>query len=288
MQPPSRDRRPEPKWVQPDQLLSGQTLMVVPHMDDELLGAGGTIALLANKKRFHVVYATDGMGSPEPLLPWRDKISDDLSEIRMNEARAALGYLGIGESQVTFLGLPDGQLRQNGRVLSQLLAKHIAVVDPDVILVPFRFDRHPDHLTLNRVVTSFAGEDHVRGKLVEYFVYHQWRMLPEGDIRKYIRPELIVRVDISEVARQKRAAFDFFRSQTSLFYHWQTRPNLTPEVLDANCQSPECFLVYDDAWSGNTIFERNTFWISLAHHLEPFLKKRKDKAKAFWSRRGNL
>jgi hypothetical protein len=37
-------------------------------MDDEALACGGLIAKLPQKERIHIVYATDGMKSPAPIM----------------------------------------------------------------------------------------------------------------------------------------------------------------------------------------------------------------------------
>jgi LmbE family N-acetylglucosaminyl deacetylase len=263
----------------------GSGLILVPHMDDEALGCGGTITLLLDKRDWHVVYATDGMGSPEPVLPWRDEISPDLGQIRQDEAQAALTVLGIPADNIYFLNLPDGRLRQYQSALDKSVADLVDRLQPDHLLAPFRYDRHPDHLALNRAATRLVQSGRYQSCLTEYFVYHYWRMLPTGDVRDYIRPELLAEVDVTTVARQKRAALGCFKSQTTRFYSWQARPNLTPELLDAVSQEPELFLRYDPAWPGTAVFDRAVPWIRIAHRLEPWLKKHKDRLMA-WVRRG--
>jgi LmbE family N-acetylglucosaminyl deacetylase len=263
---------------------AGSGLILAPHMDDEVLGCGGTIALLPDKTNWHVLYATDGMGSPEPVLPWRDKISPDLGQIRQGEAQAALAVLGIPADNIYFLNLPDGRLRQHQSALEKAVTELVARLQPDHLLAPFRYDRHPDHLALNRAATRLMKMSLYQGCLTEYFVYHHWRMLPTGDVRDYIRPELLVEMDVTAVAPQIRAALDCFKSQTTRFYPWQARPNLTPELLDAVSQEPELFLRYDPVWPGTAVFDRAIPWIRIAHRLEPWLKKRKDRLVAWWRR----
>ena len=52
-----------------EDLLRGVVLIAVPHMDDAVLACGGTIAQLPDPERIHLVYATDGIRSPEPVVP---------------------------------------------------------------------------------------------------------------------------------------------------------------------------------------------------------------------------
>jgi len=268
--------------IDPPEVFQGVVLVTIPHMDDGVLACGGTIAKLPQKERIHLIYATDGMGSPAPVLPWRDSVSPDLGAARVKEARAAMGCLGIPQNNIHFLGLPDGRLRQHLHTLRNLLAEHISRIKPTHILTTFRYDRHPDHLALNRVVTAMHQQ--YQAQLTEYFVYYRWRLLPRGDVRQYIHSDDLFAVTLEEVAAQKRTALDYFTSQTTRFYGWQTRPNLTPQLLDEVSQEPEFFLRYDAARAGAAIFTHFTTWVRLAHRLEPFLKKRKDQAIALWHR----
>jgi LmbE family N-acetylglucosaminyl deacetylase len=264
----------EPAIVQTDpaELFPGRIMLVAPHMDDEVLACGGTIARLPNKERIHVVYATDGLRSPSPILP-QDEISSDLGEIRVQESVEALAILGIPGENLCFLRLPEAELKRNVPALRQALRGQVDHIKPDHILIPFRYDRHPDHLAINHVVTEMRSDGQTQADLTEYFVYHRWRLLPERDIRKYVRPQYLQEVDTTEVAVQKRTALDCFRSQTTIFYSWQTRPILTPHLLDEESTTPEYFLRYDPSVPGAAVFARAVLWIRLAHRLEPFLQR---------------
>lgn len=271
--------------IEPLALLPGTILIVIPHMDDCVLAVGGTIAKHPRTEQMHVVYATDGMGSPEPLIPWREKITADLGATREREATEAMTYLGVPLEQLHFLRLPDGRLGKHRAQLSHMLFTLIKRIEPDVILLPFRYDRHPDHLAINHVLTDSFTNGSYKAKLIEYFVYFQWRLLPDGDVRKYIRPDQLLEVDTTTVAARKRAALNYFKSQTTLFYSWQRRPNLTNELLDMVSTSPEYFVRYTAELAGAAIFDRMVPWIRTAHRMEPVLKKRKDQVVALWSRR---
>jgi len=262
--------------VDPNQAFQGRILIVAPHMDDEALACGGLIARLSQKERIHIVYATDGMQSPKPVLPMRFTDSFDLAQFRMQEAIAAMGFLGIAPSNIRFLGLPDGELAHHKQALTSLLKEEIKHVNPENILVPFRYDRHPDHIALNHVATNLYQHCKLKFTLIEYFVYYRWRLLPGGDVRRYVPPSSIIQVDITSVSERKRAALDFFKSQTTKYFAWQTRPNLTTQILDEVSLTPELFLRYDQNIPGAAVLTRYTSWIRIAHQLESFLKTRKD------------
>jgi len=110
-------------------------LVIAPHPDDEVLGAGGTIARFAAAGgRVTVLVVAAHM---PPLYP------EEVHQRTVTEGRRAHELLGVAESEfwdnpAVLLGeIPVHEL--NGRI-------H-AVVDrvrPDVMLLPYR-DRHVDH-----------------------------------------------------------------------------------------------------------------------------------------------
>jgi LmbE family N-acetylglucosaminyl deacetylase len=254
-----------------EQLSSSTIVIVAPHMDDEALACGGLIARLPNKDRIHLIYATDGMKSPSPIIAGRDEISPDLGRIRMQESRDAMRVLGVPEQNLHFLCLPEAELQKNISSLQQLVCEKINSIAPEFVLVPFRYDRHLDHLAVNHVVVAAVQDGSLRAQLIEYFVYYRWRLMPKRDIRRYIKPHVLFKLDTADVAKQKRRSLDCFTSQTTIYYPWMTRPILTSTLLDEECQNPEYFLSAPDSLSGTAVFSGPVLWIRLAHRLEPIL-----------------
>lgn len=92
-----------------------RVLVVAPHPDDEALGASG---LLGRAKKagaaVRVVYLTHGDDNEvsslfylkKPLLTKFNLLK--IGEIREEEAEVAMGLLGIPQSELIFLGYPDG------------------------------------------------------------------------------------------------------------------------------------------------------------------------------------
>ena len=246
-------------------------VIVAPHMDDEALACGGLIARLPYKNRIHIIYATDGMKSPAPIIAGRDEISPNLGRLRMQESIEAMNTLGITEQNLHFLCLPEAQLQQNIVALRDMVREKIKRIAPQHIFIPFRYDRHLDHLAVNHVVTSDIEQGVFQAQLIEYFVYYRWRLMPKRDIRKYIKPQFLHQLDIANVADQKRQALDCFTSQNTIYYSWQTRPILTSALLDEECQNPEYFLISPASHSGTAVFSNLVPWIRLVHRLEPIL-----------------
>jgi len=88
--------------------MTGKTVLVfTPHPDDELFGAGGTIALLNqhHNKVYIVIYTNDDKGSYDPEMS-----SQKLARIRKAEEEAAETVLGTPKENILWMGYDDGML----------------------------------------------------------------------------------------------------------------------------------------------------------------------------------
>lgn len=94
-----------------------KVLVVAPHVDDEIIGAGGVLQeAKKNGAKVLVVYMTSGddnaasvIGEGKSMkLPPNDFLK--LGETRAKEGERALKVLGLGEEEYLFLGYPDGGL----------------------------------------------------------------------------------------------------------------------------------------------------------------------------------
>ncbi len=263
--------------IEPAAFLCGPVAVLAPHMDDEVLGCGATLAAVALRHPVYVVYLTDGARSPAPPKPWMRLSSSNLAPIRAEEARSATQELGIPAGNLYFLDLPDGRLARLGAELHTALESLIRELQPRYLLVPFRFDRHPDHLAANRAaVETVAGQLRDDLRIIEYFVYYRSRMLKERDIRRYIRSDELVRVNTGLQSAQKRRALECYQSQTTVFFEWQHRPILSAALVNEVCNSPEAFVIYSASLKRGEIFDRSAAWIHLAHVVEPRLKRAKE------------
>src|SRR5437016_10719955 len=97
-------------WAQQTRLenLQNKTILVfTPHPDDDVFGAGGTIALLNRKhnKVYIVVYTNDDKGSYDPEMT-----SQRLARIRRAEQEGSEGMLGTSKENILWMGYDDGML----------------------------------------------------------------------------------------------------------------------------------------------------------------------------------
>ena len=135
-------------------------VVLAAHPDDETLGAGGLMAMAAARGiRVTVVVATDGEGSHPDSPTWTPRA---LARERRIELTRALDQLAPG-SPTSFLGLPDGGLREHRTRLTRLVRSVILAEltdDPSRTLVvsPWIGDGHRDHRVLGEVAEGLAGE----------------------------------------------------------------------------------------------------------------------------------
>src|SRR5712671_6200448 len=80
-------------------------LVFTPHPDDDVFGAGGTIALLNRNgnKVYIAIYTNDDKGSYDP-----DMTSQRLAGIRKMEEEISEGHLGTDKENIMWLGYDDG------------------------------------------------------------------------------------------------------------------------------------------------------------------------------------
>jgi len=118
-----------------------RVLVLVPHPDDEAIGAGGLLALLASRgARIDALLVTDGEATIGARLP-----GHEIARRRRAEFTRSLALLGGADATHTALGLPDGGLPARRADLAAATAVALAATAPDLVLAPWPLERHPDH-----------------------------------------------------------------------------------------------------------------------------------------------
>lgn len=172
---------------------SGKVVVLAPHMDDETLGCGGTIARHVQAgAQVTVVFLTDGRygrsyaGMTEAE---RDLRQTEFIGIRKSEAQCAGGVLGV--QSLLFLDAEDLRLRMDTRVPG-LLRAILQREQPHCVYLPSFLEQHCDHRAANGVLlTAVAGS----GLQFECRGYEVWTPLI---------PNCVVRIDAT-VELKKRA-----------------------------------------------------------------------------------
>jgi len=203
-------------------------VIVAAHPDDEVLGAGGLISMLAaSRARLRLVAVTDGERSHQ-----RHGSPAALARRRTAETGVALRALGAQGAEVVRLGLPDSRLAVREDELTAALAPLVA--DFDLCLAPWDHDLHPDHEAAGRAARATAT-----GVFYSFPVW-MWHWASPADPRVPWDRALRVPLPPRTVGR-KRAAITCFTSQTEDRGHG-LGPVLAPGMIAHFLRSVEVLL----------------------------------------------
>jgi LmbE family N-acetylglucosaminyl deacetylase len=178
-----------------------KVVVLAPHMDDEIIGCGGTIARHVDMGAdVTVVYLTDGRRGSGGLFKLQGAAlraaEEALVLTRKEEARLALGCLGV--QKLVFLDAPDTELADNSAVAAQLRTV-LSDIRPSLVYVPCFLEHHPDHRAASAVLAAACA-----GTELDFmcFGYEVWTPL---------FPNCLVWIDAT--IERKRLAMAQYRSQ---------------------------------------------------------------------------
>lgn len=207
---------------------AGRIAVLAPHMDDEVIGCGGTLALhVAAGADVTVVFLTDGS---QGRAGSRSSEAVRLTAVRKQEAQRALRELGV--TKLVFLDGEDGALATGAeRAVVDGLRDALAAARPDIVYLPFFLEEHPDH----RAASVLLGRA-VSGTTLSFqcHAYEVWTPL---------FPNCLVRIDTSIDA--KRRALEHYQSQLAEADYLHTAIGLnayrSSALLDGSCRFAEAF-----------------------------------------------
>lgn len=158
-----------------------KVLVLAPHPDDESLGCGGTINLIASAGgQVDVLFMTRGERGTEAGAAATYAVQQNLAETRTREAQAACRILGV--SQVNFLEGQDSRLHLQPELAEGIY--HQLLQDTyRSVFCPWDQDAHRDHQSTYSLMT--AALRRLRRHL-DVWLYEVWSPL---------RPNMVVAID---------------------------------------------------------------------------------------------
>lgn len=166
--------------------LRDKTILVfTPHPDDDVFGAGGTIALLNrnHNKVYIVVYTNDNKGSYDPGMT-----SERLARIRKAEQEASEGQLGTPKENILWMGYDDGMLEYAPQPkLTEEATAIIRRLRPDVLLSVDPGEWYERWHKTDHRMAAFNTIDAVRA--AEFWLYFPNQKLQQG-LEPYKVPEM--------------------------------------------------------------------------------------------------
>jgi LmbE family N-acetylglucosaminyl deacetylase len=253
-----------------------RVLIVAPHIDDEVIGAGGyALDALRNGADVYVVFLTAG-DCNRLSASFLHKPYLEVGKARIAESRHAMALLGVPESHVFVLGYPDRGLKsmldRPGSVitsrgtrkdavpysdamtpgspysfagLSADLRRVLDIARPTTVIAPVPFDRHTDHAAAALITDAVLAEADLHPQRFGYLVHTSripkaWVWLPRRSLQPppRFRQHSWVEYPLSpEVRRTKNGVLLTYKSQRPYVFL----------LRDAYVRKNELFVVYEDA-----------------------------------------
>lgn len=216
----------------------GTTLVIAPHSDDETLGCGGLLALLAEHGcETHVVIVTDGSRSHPHSASYP---AARLAALRESETLAALAELGLPNTPAHFWRFADCGLPKEGmpdfEQAVERVRRFLDELKPGTILVPWRRDPHCDHEATWSLLRAANERCPEPPRWLEYPVWAWTR----ADTGVAPRPEEgeAWRLDIASVLPKKERALQQYRSQLGQVIRDDPEGFVLPEEMLKNFMKP--------------------------------------------------
>lgn len=166
--------------------LQNKTILVfTPHPDDDVFGAGGTIAVLNrnHNKVYVAVYTNDNKGSYDPEMS-----SERLARIRRAEQQVSEGLLGTPKENILWMGYDDGMLEYAPQPkLTEEATAIIRRIRPDVLLSVDPGEWYERWHKSDHRMAAFNTIDAVRA--AEFWLYFPNQKLQQG-LEPYQVPEM--------------------------------------------------------------------------------------------------
>jgi LmbE family N-acetylglucosaminyl deacetylase len=271
-----------------------RVLIIAPHIDDEIIGAGGyALDAITNGSEVYIAFLTAGDCNRFSALLVNKTLGPTASSYlsvgkrRIAEAHAAMNLLGVAPDHYFILGYPDRGLKDildnRGSVISSRATKKRAVpydeamspgspysfdslmndveqvietANPTMIIAPVPFDGHEDHAASAEIVDIALADLDMQPRRLGYLV-HNGRIQ-----RSLIRsPERALKPPV----RMRSLTWATYgltpavaKRKDAILQTYKSQGPYISLLRNAFVRKNELFFVYDDAVSVNAIAQPRT------------------------------
>ena len=178
-----------------------ETILVFSaHNDDQIIGAGGTLAKYAKEGKEVIVCIFSFGESSHPHFH-----KEEIIKTRVKELHEADDILSINKSFL--LGLKEGDFFNDftKKKRKEVIVRAIKERDPIKVFTHSNDDPHPDHKAVNNIILSILKDLNYKGEILTFDVWNPF------NLRNRNLPKLII--DITETLPLKMKALKCHESQ---------------------------------------------------------------------------
>lgn len=189
-------------------------LVVAAHPDDEILGLGGTVRLLANAgKEIHAVILAEGITSRANVREEADL--REVAELRANAQKAAKV---VGYQSISFHDFPDNRMDKVDLLdIIKVVSKYVDRYRPDTIFTHHHGDLNIDHRRICEAVLTACRpvEDYTVNRIYAFET-------PSSTEWNYIYNEPFapnVYFDVTDTLEDKVKGMSYYKSESKASPH---------------------------------------------------------------------
>ena len=189
-------------------LYFNRTLVLAPHPDDEVLGLGGIMMnLLTRGGEVSILYLTDGEGSGV----WSN--IEDIRRQRIQLSEKSAARLGINNSNIYRLHLPDGNIPRPGKPGFEEAVSDVKdlinSLKPDTVFATHPLDYWPfDHVACAEIASEAIKLSDHKPQLWYYWVWAWYNLRPWKLSVKRLKK--LQKIDINKQLLRKKELLDIY------------------------------------------------------------------------------